>query len=274
MDLAQPQSQTRRERPSALISASAAVTAITLIVAALCFFVDRINGQKWRSRPVRALSELRLKTGDLLLFSGRSFEPVPTVSFIIKLVTNSDISHVGLVWQDPLTQLLWVWHTAGVPKSSRSAYPPASSRSRHHAHLMSLEDALNPRYGRVYVRPCSHELNTYRMAEFIRPNLGRPYSFDIALHFYNRTWGFAPLNFLETEEGKSGAAATSSTLPAASGKWSCAEMIIYCLVHMGVMPSSELAVAHNYLPKDFSSSNFLRLTGDISYGREFRIELD
>lgn len=257
----------KKKNNAALVPASMAVVTIVFVVVILCLFVDRVNSSRWRSRPKKIASEIPFKTGDLLLFSGKSFAPLPTTSFIIKLVTNSDISHVGLVWQDPLNGELWVWHTCGIPSKAKTVYPRNPDK-KHYAHLMRLEEALNPRWGRVYLRPCSHELNSTRMAEFIRANVGREYSFDIALHWYNRKVGFAPLRCLETTDGKSGNLPLTDT-----AKWSCGELVVNSLCHMGVMPESELVAAHSYLPNDFSSGNFLRLSGDISYGREVLIDL-
>ena len=214
--------------------------------------------------------DLRLKTGDILLFGGRSFSPLPTMAFLIKLVTNSDISHVGIVWEDPLSGKLWVWHTATAPRSCKSVYPKDSERHLY-AHMISLEEATQRRYGRVYVRPCSHELNPEHMADFIRRHLGREYSLDIALHWYGRHMGLAPLNFLASDNSQSGAC---QPVVSQAAKWSCGELLVHCLVHMGVMPSTELAAAHSYLPNDFSSSNYLRLTNGISYGREFCLDVD
>lgn len=255
----------KKRPPTALVPASAAVLTMVLVVVGMCLCIDRANSQRWRNRPRKSPHEIKFKTGDILLFSGRSFAPLPTISFVIKLITNSDISHVGLVWQDPLTGQHWVWHTSGIPSKAKTVHPKDDKR-KHYAHLMTLQEALNPRWGRVYLRPCSHELDPHRMAQFIRENLGRDYSFDIALHWYNRKLGIAPLHCLETEDGKSGATTLTK-----SSKWSCAELVVNCLCHMGVMPPSELVAAHSYMPNDFSSNNFLRLSSDISYGREIYI---
>lgn len=269
--IAMPESKNNslgKSKKKTLLPVSLTVLTFCFIIAGICLFVDRINNAKWKLRPSRKLSQLYLKTGDILLFSGRSFKTLlPTVPFLIKLVSNSDISHVGIVWRDPVTGAPWLWHTAGVPKKSKSVIPKDDSRYAY-AHLMSIEEAVNPKYGKVYVRPCSHELDSWWMANFIRENLGRDYSFDVALHTYNRSFGVAPLNFLEKSEAISGA--TSNV----NGRWSCAELLVHCLCYMGVMDKSQLQTAHSYLPKDFSSVEYLRLSGPISYGPEIRLEID
>jgi hypothetical protein len=248
-----------------LLPVSLTITTICFVIIGICLFIDRINSQKWKLRPTQKLSQTNLKTGDILLFSGRSFKTVmPTISFVIKLVSNSDISHVGIVWRDPVTGIPWVWHTAGVIKTWKNLIPKDPARFAY-AHLLSIEDAINPSYGNVYLRPCSHELNSWRMAEFIRTNLGRDYSFDVALHTYNRTLGVAPLNFLEANEAVSGVS------NAINARWSCAELLVHTLCFMGIMSPGELQTAHSYLPKDFSSVQFLKLQGPISYGPEIRL---
>lgn len=264
MDL-EPVKSKKESSNNKLIPGSVAVLSIALVVVVLCLFIDKINSQRWRNRPHRALQDLSFKTGDLLLFNGRSFAPMPTIHFIIKLVTNSDISHVGLIWQDPLTSRLWVWHAAGISKKSKSVYPKDPKR-HHYAHLISLEEALDPKHGKVYLRPCSHELDPNRMAQFIRGNLGRDYSFDIALHWYNRKMGLAPLRCLDISSSKQ--------QDNDSAQWSCAELVVNTLCHMQVMPDSELSAAHSYLPNDFSSNRFLSLSSDISYGREVCIDIN
>lgn len=226
-----------------------------LAVIVLIQLFDRKNMIKMKKRDIVLFDEYEPKTGDILLFSGKSFSPMPTKSFIIKFFTKSDISHVGMIWVDPNTKIPWIWETGPCNKRLKSQYPKIEGRS-YYSHMTMLEDKLENVRQQYVIRQINRELNPYKMLEFIQNNIGKFYAFDLALSWYEIYIDRAlPMRFLS--EGCRG-----------SGYWSCGELVAATLQHMGVIDNSIKKKC--YFPAQYTKEeDKIDCRNDYSFGKEF-----
>src|SRR3990167_5533108 len=87
-----------------------------------------------------------LKTGDLLFFEGEGY-----VSTLIKIFTNSHISHVGMIWRCPITDRIYIWETGDI---SDDCLPIITKKNSpiNAAHLVPLEIKIKQKYKKIYTR--------------------------------------------------------------------------------------------------------------------------
>lgn len=115
----------------------------------------------------------RLKTGDIVLFSGRGM-----VSWLIRRATRSDWSHVGMVIFDEALDLAMLMESGGGWK--RDVY---SGKKIFGVRFLQLSDVVRSYRGRVAVRSLLDiELTEFDMATIgdVRNELaGRPYERSI-----------------------------------------------------------------------------------------------
>jgi hypothetical protein len=238
---------------------TALLVAVVLLI--IFVFIDTINGQKWRKRRRLRLADYHPRTGDLLLFSGRSWKRGPTMSCVIKLATNSDLSHVGIVWVSPLDGQAWLWHTGPVDVEHCPSTRPLREGVARYAHIARLDEVIAAERGRLFVRQLvsgAGAIDPYAMAGFISRHLGLDYAFDVALHWYHQTLGILPISFISSQEPDRGC-------------WSCAELVAATLQHLGIIDRSR--VAADFLPHWLSQAgDRMSLRNGYAYSEEFLLE--
>lgn len=121
------------------------------------------------------LNKIKFKSGDLLFFESNDFS-----SKIIKLFTNSKITHVGMIWKCPITKRLYVWESGDIYKNNfpiinRKNYPLCS------AHLIPLSIKINKKYKNIYYKKliCKKKFNKLEFDKFIAKNIGKNYPLNI-----------------------------------------------------------------------------------------------
>lgn len=167
----------------------------------------------------------RLKTGDLLLFSGRSH-----VSEGIKYLTASNWSHVGLLYRAPDSENLDVWEAG-----SRADMVDLDTGLRHRGvRRVRLTDRLSVYDGEAFVRPLTKPLDPCRLErlEAMRVELrGRAYE-DSLLEM-----------FLAAYDGPFG-----DNEPDLSTVF-CSELVAETLHRLDVI--APVRPANEYMPSDF-----------------------
>lgn len=182
------------------------------------------DGRLARGAPLSALAP-GLKTGDVLLFSGRSH-----VSEGIKYLTASNWSHVGLLYRDPATDELDVWEAG-----SRADMIDLDTGGLHRGvRRVRLTDRLAVYDGEAFVRPLAKPLDRDRLAvlETMRTELrGRAYEdslLEMVLAAYDGPFG--------------------DNAPDLSTVF-CSELVAEALHRLGVVAPER--PANEYMPSDF-----------------------
>jgi hypothetical protein len=140
-----------------------------------------------------------LKTGDLLLFEGTGF-----ISKLIKIFTDSHISHAAMVWRCPITNEPYIWETGDVDQDSVPMIT-RNNRPMNAAHLIPLKVKLKQKhYNKIYVRRLKikdgYRLDDARLDCFIARNLGKLYTTNL-VSLWSQRYGASLINlpFLEDE---------------------------------------------------------------------------
>ncbi len=92
---------------------------------------------------------LNLKTGDVVLFSGKGF-----FSNIIKAVDGGDISHVGMIYRCPLTNACYISESTFLYKGANGVQ------------LNLLGERVRTYKGSIYVRQLSSEVAAWQLSLF------------------------------------------------------------------------------------------------------------
>lgn len=174
-----------------------------------------------------------LRNGDVLLFKGNGGG-----SRLIKVFTRSDVTHAGLVFRCPITDVVYVWETGDLPGGSGPLITVRNS-IKLTAHLVPLSTRIKAYDGEVYVKRLLHdgkskELDEVAYARFIKSNLGRKYPVTL-VSSWNQRGGASclPLPFLDAK---------------GTGDWMCAELVARTLDHLGVMVIEK--PPHTVMPVD------------------------
>jgi hypothetical protein len=160
-----------------------------------------------------------LHTGDLLIFEGYF-----GIDKAIKFFTQSQYSHVGIVWQCPKTKKKYVWEI-GQPSKREQPIIGKSGVPSNGAHLTPLAKKIKNYWGHIYVKRlyCKQPLNLNKLTDFIAANLGKEYRSDF-VGMWNRRYcsSILPIPFL-TDEGD---------------EWTCVELATKTYEHMGILTVS------------------------------------
>lgn len=232
----------------------AKIVLLIYIAIIIIMIIDTKNSFSWRDREYICSKKYTPKSGDIILFNTKSFQPKPTTALFIKLFTNSDISHIGIIWVDPKTNIPWLWHTGPVHKELNVI--PRIDGVSHYAHLVPFKEVVEyEKNSRIIVRKLNKPLCPEKMGIFVNKNLGANYAFDLVLSWYKKNLDSIPLDFLP-ERG--------------SNYWSCGELVQQTLVYMGILDHA--VESYNYFPSDFTiKKDDLWMKNDFKYGKEFVI---
>jgi len=178
----------------------------------------------------------KVKTGDLLLFSGQGF-----ISNIIKLASRSPWSHIGMIF--------------GSSEHGFYCWESDNNDSDNHAagvRKVPLDDKINHYQGKVVLRQLELINNDYKnieqtIFEFSEEVLSRPYESSLAELIKSAYDG----PFGENIED------LSSIF--------CSELIAEAYQRVKLLPSPPQGLPSNeYTPADFASLNFTLLCGQLS----------
>ncbi|EFL51574.1 conserved hypothetical protein [Solidesulfovibrio fructosivorans JJ]] len=195
----------------------------------------------------------RLKTGDILLFSGKS-----RISEGIKFFSKSKWSHVGMVYRfcsplDPQGSVFcWEATTLCNVKDADTG------KLTKGVQRVELSERLERCFAQGYeiaVRPLSKPLEddmVFALNAFRHEVSGRPYEKHLIELIKSLYDGF----FGENKEDLS--------------SLFCSELVAECYQRMGLLP--EAPGSNEYTPKDFSCEKGLCL--GRGYGLEYEIEID
>lgn len=177
-----------------------------------------------------------LDSGDLVLFGGTS-----QISAVIKRLTGSPWSHVGMILRDAVNDLVLLWES-----TSLSALPDLDTGlARRGVQVVELSERIRTYQGDIAVRPLQCERTPMfraRLAETRREFRGRPYEqnyLELALAAYD-----GPL-------GKQRAANVLSLF--------CSELVAAALQRAGVLtrPAEGGLPSNEYVPGDCASGQLL-----------------
>lgn len=218
-----------------------------LLLVFICWLVSHVVKIKDLPHPKKKdLWEHNFRNGDLILFNSRGFY-FGIDALFLKMGGGSCIAHVGMVYKDPNTQHLYVWH-------SQTGY-----NGRHGSHLTPLYGTIESYPGCVYTRPISHEIDGQVMQRVIRELWGTQYSFDFLVQAYNRYFPFLSIPYRDYD-------------PAKKRDYFCCDFVLETLRRAGVLDFNHgHHKPHQALPRDFLSHNEddkLPLKKPYSYGKE------
>lgn len=181
----------------------------------------------------------QLKTGDILLFSGRGW-----FSTMVRMTTNSEFSHVGMVIKDDRWDFLTIWEST----KDHSLLDLESGNFSCGVQLFPLSRRLETYDGDVYFRPLEgvtvDEGMIAELAELRRQLKGRSFERDWGeLFLAAKDFGFIKDN---TED-------LSSLF--------CAELVAEAYQAMGLLRRNEDGglASNEYTPANFSEKGKLTL---------------
>ncbi len=190
-----------------------------------------------------------LKTGDLILFSGKG-----AFSNIIKLFSGGKWSHIGMVIRLPdFDDAVLLWESTTLTNISDIEF----NRSIKGVQLNALSERISRYEGDVSLRPLSSPIgkSMFNKLSHLRHKLSRrPYERD-ELELLRSVWdGIAGTN---TED-------LSSVF--------CSELVAEAYQSMGLLPEPPIGLPSNeYTPLDFSEARELKLQDDYCLEREITI---
>jgi hypothetical protein len=188
----------------------------------------------------------RLKTGDVVLFSGKG-----GISHGIKLVTNSKWSHVGMVLRLPDSKAVFLWESTTL-SDLRDAI---DKKTKKGVQLVLLSDRLRTYDGEVKVRHLRNyqvgKREYMKLMELREQVRNRPYEKD-KLELIKAAYD-GPLGHNEED--------LSSLF--------CSELVAEAYQRMGLLKEPPKGLPSNeYTPKDFSERKGLVLEKGASLGKE------
>ena len=184
-----------------------------------------------------AYTEIRdfLRTGDIVLYSGRQ-----VISSIIKGITRSHWSHVGMVVRLPSIQYVTVWESTRKGTGLRDVNDGEFKRG---VQLVPLSDRVDRYDGEVAIRRLTgaglDEGDFRRLWERRRDLSNRPYETDL-LEMIKAAWD-GPFGMNEED--------LASIF--------CSELVAEAYQTLGLL--REDVPSNEYVPSDFSSERSLRL---------------
>ena len=200
---------------------------------------------------------MELKTGDLLLCDGGSKGLFGWISSMIKMVTRSNISHIGMILKDPdfihpSLKGYYVWESAweGTPD-------PQDDKVKFGVQITPLEEIIKEykqHNGAVYVRLLS--TNEPCFTSDVLANIHKV--------VYDKAYDIVPSDWLS-------AIWRRDEHPQKVDRFWCSALVGYIYVQCGILdPSTDWSVLR---PSDFTVQyeQYLSLTGKGSLGKERRL---
>ena len=127
------------------------------------------------------MESLNLDTGDLILFSSNNTGIFALFDRLIKLFTNSDYNHIGMVLKDPVyidSKLKGYY----LYESSWEGTPdPADGKIKLGVQITPLEEAFKNNPGNAYLRKISAKTNTFspeNVLDIYRKTNAKPYDLN------------------------------------------------------------------------------------------------
>ncbi len=197
-------------------------------------------------RQKRLIADKTLSLWGIALFSGN--EPI---SEVIRLVTISKWSHVGLIFKDQEDELYSFEATGSLSQIiTEHTFP--------HVQIAKWKDAATDYNGSVAYRQFifandNHGDKDKLLTDFVKTELGKPYE----KNFGDLIRALARKN---KERGNKDSSSNSLF---------CSELTAKCLISLGYLEDTRRD--DNYLPKDFSDKEFLPLNG-VKLTKEIRVK--
>jgi len=195
----------------------------------------------------------KIRTGDIILFSGKSI-----VSHLIRMFTKSKWSHVSMSLRMPEYDVVFIWE----PTLLLSLKDAIDGKAKYGAKLELLSERLRMYDGEVAIRHLiGIDLDIdpearKKLMELRKEIRSRPYKEDLIKFMklaYDGPWG----NNVED-------------LPSLF----CGELVAEAYQRVGLLPEPpEGMSANEYTPKDFSEQKTLNLLRDASLSIELPIIL-
>ena len=127
------------------------------------------------------MESLNLDTGDLILFSSNNTGIFALFDRLIKLFTNSDYNHIGMVLKDPVyidSKLKGYY----LYESSWEGTPdPADGKIKLGVQITPLEEAFKNNPGNAYLRKISAKTGTFspeNMLDIYKKTNAKPYDLN------------------------------------------------------------------------------------------------
>lgn len=173
-----------------------------------------------------------LETGDLLFFEGKG-----PVSTLIKIFTDSNVSHVGMVWKCPITCEFYIWEIGDVTYDNSFPIITRKNVPLDSAHLVPLSVKCK-NFKKIYVRKLVTQKLTkkeknelfIKLDTFIALNIGKKYTKNLVSLFTKRCNStFISLSFMEEEE--------ENLDDPKHSEWMCSQLTILTLYYLGIISS-------------------------------------
>jgi|GEM_PF-6119816 len=168
---------------------------------------------------------MNLKTGDLLFFEGNSIN-----SKLINFFTQSNISHVGLVWLCQISDQLYIFESGDVDDES---LPLITKKNcpLNGTHLIPLEIKFKKGNKKIFVKrlQCKKSLNLDKIDKFIVKNLGKFYTSNLVGFWTQRcNPTFVNLSFMEDRDD-------DVLENDQHNEIMCSQLILLCFQKMGII---------------------------------------
>lgn len=232
--------------------------------------------QELNTFPVEKLSTHEFQNGDLLLFCSSIQKWIYSVDAIHMLMSDSPVSHVGMVVQDPHTKLWRCWELAlggNIPELIR---------------LTNLHARVQSYHGTVLVRKLKsftkdkdkgngHRLQLYNfIAEILQNQKKNPkrYRASFYLNTYDRFISFhppLPMDLARKEHEPSSSEGFSDSSKTMHKEWICTDLVNETYKALDVFHCAD----YNMWPCDFySKTEKMPLKANWTFSEEIRLEKD
>lgn len=194
------------------------------------------------------------RTGDIVLLSG-----IGTFSDIVRMVSESDWSHVGIIIRKGTQRRPLLFHSTMQPtiKDLQSGTMKDGPQINDLEHYLNEYGAHKIAYRRLHVGDKNKKRArlkrrrwTRRLLQFQEEVNDLPYEMDI---------------------GEMARSAYASGTDGGSGSYFCTELVADAMMRMGILDSTAGA-ANSYMLDEFTSSRSLPLKGSVHYDDELYIK--
>lgn len=184
--------------------------------------VDRMTSDEWFNDIDRMIT-----TGDMLLFSGDSLS-----SKIIGFLTDSHYSHVGIVYQCPLTKQKYIWEIGNILDEELPIITRKGADSCD-AHLIPMRTRIEKYEGNIMLRKLNKPIDQDVFTSIVAKMIGTPYNENFALS-YNERFMTSIIHIAGNN--------TEGLI--------CSELVHLTYIRLGVMSNS--TVSRYSVPNDFA----------------------
>lgn len=202
---------------------------------------------------------MNCRTGDLILFSGSSW-----FSKFIEYFTNSNVSHVGIIVENPPMDIIQLYNLDKKETTFLFESVINLETNEYGVNLIPLRQRIKKYDGEVYIRFIENlHASNEELMRIIRPELETEYK-----HGYD----YNPLHFLECYAfneltGLSKYLADIMSDPRRTDRVFCSALVAYCYSIMGLIKDD---IKWSYIePEYFESLNNLEMGAGLS--KPFRI---